>query len=163
ALPDMKRLAVLWTPSNPLHPGTVRELEELTRSRGIQIQSLKIVSIDDLERAIRAAAAGRAGAMWVVGDPMVCVRRARLARLAVVAVDARLPTSFFGRVYVEAGGLMAYAPDFNRLYWQAAAHVDKILNGAKPAELPIEDPTKFELVINLKTAKALGLTIPPSV
>jgi putative ABC transport system substrate-binding protein len=84
------------------------------------------------------------------------------ARLATLAMDARLPTSFFGRVYVEAGGLMAYAPDFNRLYWQAASHVDKILHGAKAAELPIEDPTKFELVINLKTAKALGLTIPPS-
>jgi len=159
AVPDMKRLAVLWTPTNPLHAATVRDLEELTRSRGIQIQSLKIVSPDEIEGAFRAAATGRAGAVWVVGDPMFSIHRARLATLAM---DARLPTSFFGRVFVEAGGLMAYAPDFNRLYWQAASHVDKILNGAKAAELPIEDPTKFELVINLKTAKALGLTIPPS-
>ena len=83
-------------------------------------------------------------------------------RLATVAIDVRLPTSFFGRGHVEAGGLIAYAPDYNRLHWPAAAHIHKILNGAKPAELPIEDPTKFELVINLKTAKTLGLTIPQS-
>ena len=104
-------------------------------------------------------ATGRAAAVWVVGDPMFSVHRARLAKLAM---DARLPTSFFWRGFVEAGGLMAYAPDFNHMYRQAATHVDKILKGAKPAELPIEEPTKFELVINLKTAKALGLTIPPS-
>jgi putative ABC transport system substrate-binding protein len=84
------------------------------------------------------------------------------ARIATLAMDARLPTSFFWRAFVEAGGLMADAPDFNHMYWQAATHVDKILKGAKPAELPIEEPTKFELVINLKTAKALSLTIPPS-
>src|SRR6266566_3612726 len=82
------------------------------------------------------------------------------ARLATLAMNARLPTSFFGRVFVEAGGLMSYAPDFNHLYRPAATHVDKILKGGKPAEIPIEEPTKFELVINLKTAKALGLTIP---
>ena len=159
ALPDMKRLAVVWTPNNPLHPAAVRDLEELTRSRGIQMQSLKIVSPDEIEGAFHAAATGRAGAVWVVGDPMFMVHRARIAALAM---DAQLPTSFFARIFVEAGGLMAYAPDFNRLHWQVASHVDKILKGAKAAELPIEDPTKFELVINLKTAKALGLTIPPS-
>ena len=159
AVPGMTRLAVLWTSANPLHPGTVRDLEELTRSRGIQVQSLKIVSPDEIEGAFRAAATGRAAAVWVVGDPMFSVHRARLAKLAM---DARLPTSFFWRGFVEAGGLMAYAPDFNHMYRQAATHVDKILKGAKPAELPIEEPTKFELVINLKTAKALGLTIPPS-
>ena len=159
AVPDMKRLAVLWTPANPLHPGTVRDLEELGRSRGIQIQPLKVVSPDDIEGAFRSAATGRAGAVWVVGDSMFIVHRARLAALAI---DARLPTSFFWRGFVEAGGLMSYAPDFNRLYRQAATHVDKILKGAKPAEIPIEEPTKFELVINLRTAKALGLAIAPS-
>ena len=157
AVPDMKRLAVLWTPTNPLHPGTVRDLEELTRSRGIQIQPLRIVSPDEIQGAFRAAATQRAAAMWVVGDPMFAVHRSRIATLAM---DARLPTSFFGRQFVEAGGLMSYAPDLNHIYRQAATHVDKILKGAKPAELPIEDPTKFELVISLKTAKALGLTIP---
>ena len=157
AVPDMKRLAMLWTPTNPLHPGTVRDLGELTRSRGMQIQPLKIVSPDEIQGAFRAAATQRAAAMWVVGDPMFAVHRSRIATLAM---DARLPTSFFGRQFVEAGGLMSYAPDLNHIYRQAATHVDKILKGAKPAELPIEDPTKFELVISLKTAKALGLTIP---
>jgi putative ABC transport system substrate-binding protein len=159
AVPDMKRLAVLWTPANPLHPGTVRDLEELTRSRGIQIQPLKIVSPDEIDGAFRAAATGRAAAVWVVGDSMFIVNRARIATLAM---NARLPTSFFGRVFVEAGGLMSYAPDLNHTYRRAAAHVDKILKGAKAAEIPIEEPTKFELVINLRTAKALGLTIAPS-
>jgi putative tryptophan/tyrosine transport system substrate-binding protein len=157
AVPDMKRLAVLWTPANPLHPGTVRDLEELTRSRGIQIQPLKIVSPDELEGAFRAAATGRAAAVWVLGDSMFSVNRARIAKLAM---NARLPTSFFGRAFVEAGGLMSYAPDLNHIYRQAATHVDKILKGGKPAEIPIEEPTRFELVINLKTAKALGLAIP---
>ena len=159
AVPDMKRLAVMWTPTNPLHEATVRDLEGLTRSRGIQIQSVKIVSPDEIEGGVRAAAAGRAGAVWVVGDPMFFIHR---TRLATVAIDVRLPTSFFGRGHVEAGGLIAYAPDYNRLHWQAASYIDKMLNGAKAAELPMQDPTKFELVINLKTAKALGLTIPPS-
>ena len=159
AVPDMKRLAVLWTPANPLHPGAVRDLEELTRSRGIQTQSLKIVNPDEIEAAFRAAATGRAAAVWVMGDPMFAANRARLATLAM---NARFPTSFFWRGFVEAGGLMSYAPDFSHMHFQAATHVDKILKGAKPAEIPIEEPTKFELVINLKTAKAIGLTIPQS-
>ena len=133
--------------------------EELTRSRGIQTQSLKIVNPDEIEAAFRAAATGRAAAVWVMGDPMFAANRARLATLAM---NARFPTSFFWRGFVEAGGLMSYAPDFSHMHFQAATHVDKILKGAKPAEIPIEEPTKFELVINLKTAKAIGLTIPQS-
>ena len=159
AVPDMKRLAVLWTPGNPLHPGVLRDLEELTRSRGIQIQSLKIVTPDEIEGALRAAATGHAAAVWVVGDAMFS---ANSLRIATLAMNARLPTCFFWRGFVEAGGLMSYAPDFNHMYFQTATHVDKILKGVKPAEIPIEEPTKFELVINLKTAKALGLTIPQS-
>src|SRR5262245_59418050 len=93
AVHDMTRLAAQWTPTNPLHPGTVRDLEELTRSRGIQIQPLKIENPDEIQGAFRAAAAQRAAAVWVVGDPMFAVHRARIAALAI---DARLPTSFFG-------------------------------------------------------------------
>jgi ABC-type uncharacterized transport system substrate-binding protein len=159
AIPEMQRLAVLWTPANPFHSGTLRELEQLTQSRRIQMQPLKIVGPEDLQDAFRSAAAEGAAAVWVVGDPMFLLHRAGLAKLAM---EFRLPTSFFGRAHVEAGGLMAYAPDFAHMYRQAATYVDKILKGAKPADLPIEQPTKFELVINLKTAKALGLIIPPS-
>jgi len=159
AIPEMKRLAVLWTPANALHAGALRQLEQLTQSRRVQMQPLKIVGPEDFQDAFRSAAVRGATAVWVVGDPMFLLHPAELAKFAM---EFRLPTSFFGRAHVEAGGLMAYGPDSRHMYRQAATYVDKILKGAKPAELPIEEPTKFELVINAKTAKALGLTIPPS-
>jgi len=100
----------------------------------------------------------RVGALFVFGDPMFSVHRTRLADLAV---QNRLPTMYTNRPHVEAGGLMCYGPSFFDLWRRAATYVDKILKGAKPADLPIEQPTKFDLVINLKTAKALGLIVPP--
>jgi putative tryptophan/tyrosine transport system substrate-binding protein len=102
-------------------------------------------------------AKGRVEALFVFGDPMFSVHRGRLADLAV---RHRLPTMYTNRPHVEAGGLMCYGPNFSDLWRRAAAYVDKILKGARPADLPVEQPTKFELVINLKTAKALGLEIP---
>jgi putative ABC transport system substrate-binding protein len=104
-----------------------------------------------------AMAQERVGGLFVFGDTMFSVHRARLAELAI---KYRLPTMYTNRPHVEAGGLMCYAPNFFDLWRRAATYVDKILKGAKPADLPVEQPTKFELVINLKTAKALGLTVP---
>src|SRR5205085_11523898 len=114
----------------------------------------------DLEGAFSSAVTKYASAVWVLGDPMFSVHQARIAALAS---KARLPTMFLTRRDVEAGGLMAYGPDFPHMYRRAAAYVAKIISGAKPADLPVEQPTKFEFVINLKTATVLGLTIPPSV
>jgi putative ABC transport system substrate-binding protein len=159
AVPSLKRVAILWTPDNPLHGSVFKDLEAPARSLAIELYPLKIVSPEDFEGTFSTAVTKHASAVWVLGDPMFSVHQARIAALAA---KARLPTMFFTRGHVEAGGLMAYGPDFPHMYRQAAAHVAKIVNGAKPADLPIEQPTKFELVINLKTAKALGLTIPPS-
>ena len=154
---DMKRVAIFWSPANPLHARVLKDVEGQARSLGIQVQPLRIVSRDDLEGAFRSAATEHAAAVWVLGDPMFGVQRARIATLAL---NARIPTMFLVRQHVDAGGLMSYGPKFAELYRRAATHVVKILKGAKPGDLPIEQPTTFELVINLKTAKALGLTIP---
>jgi ABC-type uncharacterized transport system substrate-binding protein len=113
----------------------------------------------DFDGAFAAMARERVGALFVVTDPVFIPHRARVVNLAA---KNRLPSIFTQRADVEAGGLLSYGPNFADMYWRAAAYVDKILKGVKPADLPVEQPTKFELVVNLKTAKALGLTIPPS-
>jgi putative ABC transport system substrate-binding protein len=113
----------------------------------------------DLEGAFRTAKAGRANAMYVLPSPTFNRHRTRLAELAV---KHRLPGIYEDRAHVDAGGLMSYGPNFPDLFRRSASYVDRILKGAKPGDLPIEQPTKFELAVNLKTAKALGLTVPPS-
>jgi putative ABC transport system substrate-binding protein len=115
--------------------------------------------VEDIASAIDALK-GRADALYVATDPLVFNNRVRINALAQ---DARLPTIFGAREYVDAGGLLSYGPNWTDLFRRAAEQVDKILRGAKPADIPVEQPTKFDLVINLKTAKALGLTVPPSV
>jgi putative ABC transport system substrate-binding protein len=159
-VPDIKRVAVFWTPANPAHVRSLKDLEEPARLLAIQVLPLTILTADNFEEAFRTAATERAAAAWFFGEPMFALHRARLAALAL---NARLPTMFLVRQHVDAGGLVSYGPLFPDLYRRAASYVAKILKGAKPADLPVEQPTKFELVINLKTAKALGLTIPPSV
>jgi len=159
-VPGIKRVAVFWTPASPAQVRSLQDLEGPARLLAIEVRTFKIVSADDLEGAFRSAVTEGAAAVWVFGDPMFITHRARLATLAL---SARLPTMFLVRQHVEAGGLMSYGPKFSELYRRAAAYVDKILKGAKPGDLPIEQPTRFELVINLKTATALGLTIPQSV
>lgn len=159
-VPDMKRVAVFWTPANPAHARSLKDLEEPARLLAIQVLAFKVVSADDFEGAFQTAATERAGAAWFFGEPMFMAHRVRLATLAL---NARLPSMFLARQHVDAGGLMSYGPVFAQLYRRAATYVDKILKGAKPADLPVEQPTTFELVINLRTAKTLGLTIPPSV
>ena len=158
-VPKVSRIALLIDETNP---GTVlitKGTQAAARSTGVQLQSLGVRDPGELDRAFSAMKEARAGALIVESSSMLFTSRTRLADLAL---KNRLPTMFAQREYAEAGGLMAYSADFLDLFRRTAAFVDKILKGAKPADLPIEQPTKFELVINLKTAKALGLTIPQS-
>jgi len=159
-VPAFKRVAVVWTPSNPLHAGGLKDLEAPARTLALEIVPLKVSSPDHLEGVFQTATAERAGAVWVFGDSMFLLHRDQIATLAL---NRRLPTLFNYRQHVDVGGLISYGPSAPVMYHRAAVFVDKILKGAKPADLPVEQPTKFEMVINLKTAKALGLTIPPSV
>jgi putative ABC transport system substrate-binding protein len=160
AIPKIRRVAVLWNPGNsPTAPLMMNSAKTAARSLGLQFQLLEAHEPGEFDRAFAAMARERAGALLLSGDPMYFLHRARLAELAL---KGRLPSMSTQWQWVEAGGLMSYAPSFPDLYRRAATFVDKILRGAKPADLPIEQPTKFELVINLKTAKALGLTIPQS-
>jgi putative ABC transport system substrate-binding protein len=158
-VPKGSRLALLIDESNP---GTVliaKSTQAAAAALGLQLQSLGVRDPAGLDSAFSAMKESRAGALIVESSSMLFAWRTRLAELAL---KNRLPTMFAQRQYAEAGGLMAYAADFSDLFRRAATVVDKILKGAKPADLPIEQPTKWEFVINLKTAKALGLTIPPS-
>ena len=158
AVPKVRRVAVLSNPS-PAQPLIIRNITAAARSLGLQLQLLEAREPGEFDGAFAAMAKEHAGGLLVVGDSMFFLHRARLADLAV---RHRLPSMSTQTQWVEVGGLMSYAASLPELYRRAAIYVDKILKGAKPADLPIEQPTKFELVINLKTAKALGLTIPQS-
>jgi putative tryptophan/tyrosine transport system substrate-binding protein len=156
-LPGLRRLAIL---ANVGDPNTVREIGEVeaaARTFGFEVAKLEIRRAEDIVPAFEAINGG-ADALYVCGDPLVNTNRVRINTLALAA---RLPTMHFVKVYVEAGGLMSYGPNFADLFRRSADYVDKILRGVKPGDIPIEQPTKFELVINLKTAKALGLEVPP--
>ena len=159
-VPGVSRVAVLWNAANPYAVLNMRETEAAARTLGVQVQSLEVRGPDDFESALPAAIRGRAGALIVVDDPLTLTYRVRIVDFAA---RNRLPAMYGFREYAEAGGLMAFGASLADLGRRAATYVDKILKGAKPADLPVEQPTKFELVINLKTAKALGLTIPQSV
>jgi putative ABC transport system substrate-binding protein len=159
AVPTAKRIAVLWSPDAPSHTPGLKALEESARSLQAQLQSVVARTGADLEGAFSAMARAHAQAVLVLAFGTYQAERQRLAELAT---KYRLPTMFNERDHVEAGGLMSYGPDYSDLFRRGAVYVDKILRGAKPADLPVQQPTKFDLVINLKTAKALGLTIPPS-
>jgi len=160
AVPKVSRVAVLWNPANKANALSLRELEVAARSLGVQLQPLEARSPDDFDRAFAAIARERAGALVVFGDALVLLHQRRIIDLAA---KARLPAMYARRELVDAGGLMSYSPSFTDLFRRAATYVDKILRGTKPGDLPVEQPTKFELVINIKTAKTLGLTIPQSV
>ena len=158
-VPRVSRFAVLIDETSPGSMLIARGTQVAAQSLGVQLQSLGVRGPEELDRAFSAMKEARAGALIVESSSLLFTSRTRLANLAL---KNRLPTMFAQREYTEAGGLMAYAADFSDLFRRTATFVDKILKGAKPADLPVEQPTKFELVINLKTAKALGLTIPPS-
>jgi putative tryptophan/tyrosine transport system substrate-binding protein len=158
-VPVAKRIAVLWSPDTPSHPPALKAVEEAGRTLQVQVQAVGTRTAAELEGAFAAMARARAQAVLVLGNPLFLGERQRVAELAI---KHRLPTMSNLKEIAEAGGLMSYGPDFADLHRRGAVYVDKILRGAKPADLPVQQATKFELVINLKTAKALGLTIPPS-
>jgi len=159
-VPTASRVAILLNPANPTNPLQLKETRAAAPALGVTLLSLEVKGPDDIDRAFRAMRKERAGSLIVFGDPMIETHRRRVAELAV---KNRLPAIYAQRTWVDAGGLMSYGTNFDDLYRRAATYVDKILKGAKPADLPVEQPMKFELVINLKTAKQIGLTIPPNV
>ena len=158
-VPNVARVAILDDPT-VRNAAVQKAAESAAMALGLKPRVFGSRDESDLEGAFRAAKVDRADAMYVLPSPRFARSRTRLAELSV---KHRLPGSYEDKSYVEAGGLMSYGPNFPDMFRRAASYVDRILKGAKPADLPIEQPTKFELVINLKTAKALGLTIPPSV
>jgi len=159
ALPQATHVAVLWNPASPWHSLARNGAERVARSLVVQLHSVAVRGPEDFEGAFAAMTKHRADAVLILSDPMTFFHRARVADLAV---KRRLPTMHGARGYVDAGGLISYWAHQADLYRRVASYVDRILKGAKPGDLPVEQPIKFELVINLKTAKALGLTIPPS-
>jgi putative ABC transport system substrate-binding protein len=159
-LPKLSRVAVFGTSTQAGNAQSRKEMELAAAAFGVQHQYLDILDRKDIETAFREARKGRAdGVLWLA-SPVIIAERKHVADLAV---RSRLPAMYANSEFVDAGGLMSYGPNYADLFRRAAVYVDKILKGAKPADLPVEQPTKFELVINLKTAKALRLTIPQSV
>jgi putative tryptophan/tyrosine transport system substrate-binding protein len=158
AVPAFRRLATIGNVGNSLSVLEMTEVRAAASRFGLEATSLEVRQPEDIEPAIEALKGG-ADALYVVADPLVNTNRARIHALAM---GARLPAIYNAREHVEAGGLISYGPDFTELYRRAADFVDRILRGAKPGDIPVEQPTKFELVINLRTAKALGLEIPPT-
>ena len=159
-VPKVSRIAVLSSPSSANAPPQMRETEAAARSLGVQLQPLEVRGLDDFERVFQAATKERAGALITLDDAFVFTHRTRIVKLAA---KSRLPAIYGFREFVDAGGLMSYAANLSEMYRRAATYVDKILKGTKPADLPIEQPIKFEFIINLKAAKQIGLTIPPNV
>ena len=157
-VPRVRRVAVLSNPANPVQAFLMRDVKVAARSLGLQLQLLEARGPTEFEGAFAAMAKERVGALLVVADPAFI-----LTRLTDLVARRRLPAAYSLSAYVSAGGLISYGPNLHDLSRRAATFVDRILKGAKPADLPVEQPTKFELAVNLKTAKALGLTIPRSV
>jgi putative tryptophan/tyrosine transport system substrate-binding protein len=158
-IPTLARVAVIWDPATPSHRPALNAVEAGGRVLGLRVHPLAVRTATEFDSAFSAIVHERADAVLVLSTPLFMGGAKRLAELAIMH---KLPTMFGPKEHVEAGGLLSYSPDRADLYRRAASYVDKILKGAKPAEMPVEQATKFELVINLKTAKALGLTIPPS-
>jgi putative ABC transport system substrate-binding protein len=161
AVPNVRRVAVLAHPASggPAYGLRMESVRSAAQSLGVQLQVLEVHQPSDFDAAFAAMVRERAGALFLSGDAMFFVHRARLAELAK---KHRLPSMSTQWQWVDAGGLLSYAPSFPEQWRRAAAYVDKILRGAKPADLPIEQPTKFELAINLRTARELGISLPPA-
>ena len=157
--PSASRVAVLLNPAYPAHPRQLKDIQAAVTALGMTVLPFEVKGPDDIDRAFTTMEKERAGGLFVLGDRLLGVYGQRIAELAI---KNRLPAIYTNRSWVARGGLMSYGANFTDLYSRMATYVDKILKGAKPADLPIEQPTKFELVINVKTAKALGITIPQS-
>jgi len=156
--PNASPVAVLWNPNDPISILSWHEIQLPARKLGLEVRSLEVRDTGDLDKALHEAAGARVGALAIMPNPVFVTN---LKRIADFAAQNRLPSIFHLREFADVGGLMSYGVDRSDLFRRAATYADKILKGAKPADLPIEQPTKFELVINRKTAKILGLDIPP--
>jgi putative tryptophan/tyrosine transport system substrate-binding protein len=160
AVPGLSRLAVIWDPATPSHEPGLRAVEAAGPSLGVQVQPVSVRSANEYDSAFMTIVRDRADAVLVLSTPLFIAGAQPLAELALAH---KLPSLFGPKHHVMAGGLMSYSPDRADNWRRGAIYVDTILRGAKPADLPVQQPTKFELVINLKTAKALGLTIPSAI
>ena len=159
-VPTATRVGVLLNPAFPAHSRQLKDIQATAPAFGMTVLSSPVTGADDIERAFATMRKEGAGGLLVLGDPLIGNHRQQIVDLAV---KSRLPAIFTSRGAVRHGGLMSYGANFTELWRRAATYVDKILKGMKPADLPVEQPKKFELVINLKTAKQLGITIPPTV
>jgi len=159
-IPKLSRLAVFGISTQPGNAEALKEIELAAGAFGVKLQYLDVLRPEDIETAFRSASKSRVDAVLLLASPIHILHRKQLADLAV---KSRLPAIYNRPEYVEDGGLMAYSPNVDDMFRRAATYVDKILKGAKPADLPVEQPVKFEFVINLKAAKQIGLTIPPNV
>jgi putative ABC transport system substrate-binding protein len=159
-VPKLSRVAILGTSTNPGHAQVIKEVELAAKAFGVKLQTLDVLDSKDIETAFRAASKGRSDGVLVLTSAILVPQRVQVAELAV---KNRLPAIYSNSQYVDAGGLMFYGVNVLDLDRRAATYVDKILKGRKPADLPVEQPIKFEFVVNLKTAKQIGLTIPPNV
>jgi putative ABC transport system substrate-binding protein len=156
AVPGLRQLAILGNIGNPAAALEMGDVQAVARTLGIEVTTVEIRQAEDIAQGLESLR-GRADAIYVASDPLLNSNRVRINSLAL---DVRLPTFHGFREHVEAGGLMSYGPNFPDLFRRAAEYADKILRGSKPADMPVEQPTKFDLVINLNTAKALGITVP---
>ncbi len=159
-VPTLSRVAVLGNSTEPGNAPALKELELAGGALKVQIQYLDVLSAKDIEPSFQSATKQRAGAVLVMAGPVMSPHRTEVVNLAA---KNRLPAMYYRSDYVEAGGLMSYGTNFPDLFRRAATYVDKILKGAKPADLPVEQPTKFEFIVNLKAAKQIGLIVPPNV
>jgi putative tryptophan/tyrosine transport system substrate-binding protein len=158
-VPRATRIGVLWNPTTPSHPPAVKAVAAAGEKLGVVLHMMPVRTVEDFEGIFATMTQERVGGFLVIASPLTTARRATLAELAL---KHRLPGMFGTKENVEAGGLMSYGADLNDLWHRAAIYIDKILKGTRPADLPVEQASKYELVINLKTAKALGLDIPPA-
>jgi putative ABC transport system substrate-binding protein len=159
-VPGMTRVAVFWNPANPANASVWKETQAAARALGLQLQSQEVRGPQDLEGAFALTAKTRADALLVLSDSLINMHRQQIVEFVT---QKRLPSVFASTEGVMAGGLMSYGPSLPDRYRRTAYYVDRILKGTKPADLPVEQPTKFEFIINLKAAKQIGLTIPPNV
>ncbi len=159
-VPRLRRVAVLMNPANPFTALAWKETRAAAETLRITLQPAEARVVDDFERVFPAIAKAKPDTMVVIGDRLLLSHRGRIVSFAA---QHRLPAIYPFREFVEEGGLVTYGPNYVEMFRRAATYVDRMLKGAKPGDLPVERPTKFELVLNLKTAKALGLTIPQSV
>ena len=159
-IPSASRVAVLYNPANPTNPRQLKLIQDAAPTLGITVVPLEARTADDVDRAFGSMRKERPDALLTIGDPALGSLRRKILDLAA---KHRLAATFTGKEGIDQGGLMSYGPRFEDLYRRAATYVDKILKGVNPADLPVEQPSTFEMVLNLKTARALGLTVPPSV